>query len=63
MTKKPNGKLTAQGAVEVQEEALDQAAGGIIAVTPDSSSTIWKFADGSVNKIIDGTSNLAIKQR
>ncbi len=59
MTKKTD-KVTDQGAVEVQEEALDQATGGILIGLNQGiklSTSALKIADGSVLKIVDGSSN------
>lgn len=57
MTQK-SGKITDKGAVKLEEQALDDAQGGIIAVAPadrikfDSALT-KKAGDGSVSKISD----------
>ncbi len=60
MTKKTD-KVTDQGAVEVQEEALDEATGGILIGLNQGlklNTSALKIADGSVLKIVDGSSNI-----
>lgn len=50
MTEKKQDKVTKAGAVALEESQLDQAQGGIIAISP-ATTPVQKVADGSVNKI------------
>jgi hypothetical protein len=62
MTTDPKNEVTVDCAVEIQEEALDQAAGGYfdLEFDPDavSKAKSRKVIAGAVHNIIDGASNI-----
>lgn len=53
--------ITDKSAVELDEGALDEASGGIIAITPSAVKLNVVDYKMSTAPIVDGTSNIVIK--